>query len=758
MSSRPKVAIATWFHYHNYGTALQVAAMSAAIKSLGFEPEVVNYIPHGTRYSDEKVTDWSDLPRVRDDERDQKFTGFIKEKLSLTKECIDDQDFENLNSHFDYFVAGSDQVWSPVVFDPRYYLDYVKDNRRKISYAPSFGVAAIHRSDIETKIAALISQFSALSVREDAGRELIQSMTDLEASRVVDPTLLLTYSDWQKVIPKSSQESKSYILCYFLGDNQNSWEHVKEISRMTGLAVKIVPVFERDQAYGELQYGVGPSEFFNLIDDAALVLTDSFHGTIFAILCSTPFYTFERFHRSDPISQNSRVESLLSTLKLASRIISYDSPLLEDYTKKVNYKRVHHILERERLQSKAFLGESLQLDEPLVSVIVPAYKVEGYIANCLDSILDQEYLNIEVIVVDDGSPDHSGRIADEYAVRDQRVKVVHKENGGLSSARNAGLDRAKGTYVVFVDSDDLIAPGFITYMLGLIKNYDTNIAASLNSYNEYSDELNIGALDDKVELYSPERAIEGIYAWTYPLPVWNKIYKRDFIEENGLRFRTELLSAEGMTFNIMALQNSGPVAVGKRQLYYQTFNPNSATRSTDIPRWETCFLAYKYQRRHSKIRNTRISRARSFHKLWNNAAIARQIYKAGEEQKYRKYLRRYIRRLRIGLFSAMFADISIEKKRQYWRVVLNPRKELDAISRAEAEHIRNSEVLKDGVPPWKKPRPSLGPSAPREMTSEVLERENARLASEIASFMSIKRSFRLLLGNIKRRILYGKNR
>ena len=94
--------------------------------------------------------------------------------------------------------------------------------------------------------------------------------------------------------------------------------------------------------------------------------------------------------------------------------------------------------------------------ETMLSVIVPVYNVEAYLPRCVDSILAQTYSNLEVILVDDGAKDKSGAICDDYAARDSRVKVIHKENGGLSSARNAGLDVAKGDYIAFVDSDDWV--------------------------------------------------------------------------------------------------------------------------------------------------------------------------------------------------------------------------------------------------------------------------------------------------------------
>ena len=112
----------------------------------------------------------------------------------------------------------------------------------------------------------------------------------------------------------------------------------------------------------------------------------------------------------------------------------------------------------------------------MISIIIPVYKTEPYLRKCVDSVLAQTYTNLEVILVDDGSPDDCGKICDEYAAKDSRVKVIHKENGGLSSARNCGLDVATGKYIGFVDSDDWIDPDMYETLLGLLLRYDADIA------------------------------------------------------------------------------------------------------------------------------------------------------------------------------------------------------------------------------------------------------------------------------------------
>ena len=116
------------------------------------------------------------------------------------------------------------------------------------------------------------------------------------------------------------------------------------------------------------------------------------------------------------------------------------------------------------------------MNEELISVIIPVYNVEKYIRFCLDSVINQTYKNLEIIIVDDGTKDSSGEIAEEYARKDSRIKVVHKENGGLSDARNVGLDIATGKYIAFLDSDDVISLDFYEYLYRLIKENDYDIA------------------------------------------------------------------------------------------------------------------------------------------------------------------------------------------------------------------------------------------------------------------------------------------
>ena len=168
-----------------------------------------------------------------------------------------------------------------------------------------------------------------------------------------------------------------------------------------------------------------------------------------------------------------------------------------------------------------------------VSFIVPVYNVEKYVKQCLDSISKQTYNNIEIIVVNDGTPDNSGKIADLCASKDNRIKVIHKINEGVSAARNDGLKIATGDYILFVDSDDYIEPDYTTYMLKLIESSKTDIAVSLNCFNErYNKQIK----EDKIEIYSQVEVLEAIYLYKIGVAVWNKIYRREFLKQNNMQF------------------------------------------------------------------------------------------------------------------------------------------------------------------------------------------------------------------------------
>lgn len=176
---------------------------------------------------------------------------------------------------------------------------------------------------------------------------------------------------------------------------------------------------------------------------------------------------------------------------------------------------------------------------PLISIIVPVYKVEKYLEKCVKSILSQTYSNFELILVDDGSPDNCPSMCDGFAKMDPRIVVVHKENGGLSDARNAGLDIAKGDYIGFVDSDDYIAANMYEVLLKTTLKNDADLAlcnyVRVNENDEeiISDTIQKHAIDRKYNRYEFIHELIKPYGGYY-IVVWNKLYKRSIFHK--LRF------------------------------------------------------------------------------------------------------------------------------------------------------------------------------------------------------------------------------
>ena len=179
------------------------------------------------------------------------------------------------------------------------------------------------------------------------------------------------------------------------------------------------------------------------------------------------------------------------------------------------------------------------MTQPLISVIVPVYKVEKYLNKCVESIVNQTYKNLEIILVDDGSPDKCPEICDEWADKDSRIRVIHKKNGGLSSARNAGLDTMTGTLVGFIDSDDYILPEMYEKLYNAM--IENNADLSICSYSRVDENDNPipykNKMKESIKVVSRDEALSSFitspFAAEYGV-LWSKLYKSEIF--NGLRF------------------------------------------------------------------------------------------------------------------------------------------------------------------------------------------------------------------------------
>ena len=271
----------------------------------------------------------------------------------------------------------------------------------------------------------------------------------------------------------------------------------------------------------------------------------------------------------------------------------------------------------------------------LISVIVPVYNVEPYLRKCVDSILAQSYSNLEVILVDDGSPDGCGAICDEYAAKDARVRVIHKPNGGVSDARNAGLDIMTGEYVAFVDSDDWIDEQHLSSLYALVKG-GADIAVS-DVRRILTDETEICRF-----VYQQREDItdESIFGYA-----WNKLYRRSIIGD--VRFTIPFI--EDLTFNLRILGEKHPCYVFTKTASYNYLMREDSLLTSPVS--------------HEKVQN--------FALFINEMLLTAPLY-YNDEEKCRQYCSRFIGNQTCNLFCEIssYMPYSVSQKSSIMKDVL----------------------------------------------------------------------------------------
>lgn len=214
----------------------------------------------------------------------------------------------------------------------------------------------------------------------------------------------------------------------------------------------------------------------------------------------------------------------------------------------------------------------------LISIIVPVYNVEKYLEKCVDSLINQTYKNIEIILVDDGSKDNSGSLCDEIAKKDSRIHVIHKKNGGLSSARNEGLKHANGSYIGFVDSDDWLNPIMYETLYNILNKNEADISyctfAKVFNENEKIPAKN----DSDIVTFNKEEAMNSFYTdiSVYSTVAWNKLYKKELFDDITYP-EGKIHEDEGTTYKLF--YKASKIAFINQPFYYYRFNPKSITNS-----------------------------------------------------------------------------------------------------------------------------------------------------------------------------------
>ncbi len=243
-----------------------------------------------------------------------------------------------------------------------------------------------------------------------------------------------------------------------------------------------------------------------------------------------------------------------------------------------------------------------------ITVIIPVYNVAPFLEKCIESVCVQRYENLEIILVDDGSKDESGNICDYYAKTDERVKVIHKKNNGVSSARNSGLDIATGEWICFVDGDDFIMPDYVGYMLALAKGYEADVAITLKMFGNFDQSQ---SAEENIKIWASEDAVEAILCYRVPIGCYCKLFKRSLLEDT--RFIPEVFIGEGFNFNISTFQKAKRIVAGNMRIYYyRRDNPSSAMTKFSIEKCECGLWALSVIKENLTIRTERIELAWEF--------------------------------------------------------------------------------------------------------------------------------------------------
>lgn len=222
----------------------------------------------------------------------------------------------------------------------------------------------------------------------------------------------------------------------------------------------------------------------------------------------------------------------------------------------------------------------------LLSVIVPVYNTEKYLNRCIQSIVNQTYKNLEIILIDDGSTDNSGNLCDKWAKKDDRIIVIHQKNAGVSSARNVGLDIAKGEYITFVDSDDYIENNTYENVVNVFELYKVDIVAfqcimELYKLKRYMTKSKYGLIDYKVD----KTPILDMFLEKHEqFYLWCTVFKRNIIEQ--IRFIEDLKFGEDCYFSFDTILNSNSMYIMNETYYHYWCNEESATRKFDCNKWK----------------------------------------------------------------------------------------------------------------------------------------------------------------------------
>ena len=373
-----KIGIMTFYDSYNYGAVLQAYALQQVLAEMQVPSQIIAYkrkkygvasaaptaataVSFGQRLMRKYYTlrYGRALPV-----RNQRFDDFRTSYLSLSEcEYASEEELRQATLDCDAYICGSDQIWNPYhpTFSTLYLLDFVPAGRPRIAYAPSFGVDSISDSPGYDAVVVALREFHALSVREKQGQRIIYEACGREATRVLDPTLLLDAARWSALSEETIQR-RPYILFYALLEfSAEIRQLVEETRQREQCDVVVVPYNKHnfDNPYRK-EFSAGPLEFLTLVRHARGVITNSFHGTAFAVLFGKPFWSFAGNTDQARRSAN-RMTDLLELLGLSGRFLAPGHPLPVAKDWPLEFSRAHALLSQVRGRSLRYLAEALSV-------------------------------------------------------------------------------------------------------------------------------------------------------------------------------------------------------------------------------------------------------------------------------------------------------------------------------------------------------------------------------------------------------------
>lgn len=384
------IGIVTPYKVNNYGTKLQAYAMQKLFDKYD-DSEIVNFLTKSdSRFSavtgklfslniwHHKITEKLMQQGMKRNQelykdlqiRNKAINSFDTSFLKFSEYTVGSKNLKELVKKYDCVVCGSDQLWAPRNVIADYFtLTWVPKECRIMSFSASFGITnvPIH---LKAKYCKFLRRFDMIAVRENNGVSIVKDLIGEDAVVTADPTLMLDRAEWEEVSNSSNVDIRgSYIFCYFLGSNPEHRKYAEEVSKITGYKIVILPHFinfcDEDEKIGDYKlYDVTPSDFLHLIQNANIVLTDSFHASVFSFIFERKLGVFERFNAESTGSTNSRIYSLLKNLDTQNCLIK-GTDVNGFLSTEMNYTSIGNNLVGLRDKSKQYIVSALAENKSL---------------------------------------------------------------------------------------------------------------------------------------------------------------------------------------------------------------------------------------------------------------------------------------------------------------------------------------------------------------------------------------------------------